>query len=215
MKTVLKKIEIKPLLTTVALILFQLVIFFVNKLIQGTPHQIGNFIDDAIPFNSLFIIPYYIWYLLIFIVPYYIYLKDKTKFYRYIIDYIVITLIANVVFIIYPSIVIRPEIEVTNITTFLTNFIYVIDTPAINCFPSLHCAISMLFILTTCTIKSANTKYKIFIFIMSVLIMLSTLFTKQHVFIDLVSGDILAFVVYLIFRNNKKIVKKMQELLKL
>jgi membrane-associated phospholipid phosphatase len=215
MKKMLKKIEIKPLLTTVSLIMIQTIMYFISKLFQGQPHLIGNFIDDAIPFNSLFIIPYFIWYALIFIVPYYAYLKDKKLFCKYIIYYFFITLFANIIFLFYPTMVIRPEIEVHNITTFMTSFIYAIDSPAINCFPSLHCAMSMLFILVICTCKKADNKFKIFIFFMSVLIMLSTLFTKQHVFIDLVSGDIEALLVFLIFKNEKKLVNKLQELLKL
>ncbi len=215
MKKMLKKIEIKPLITTIVLILIQTAMFFLSKLVQGNPHIIGNFIDEAIPFNVWFIIPYYSWYILIFAVPYYIFLKDKNRFYKYIINYFFISLFANIIFLFYPSIVIRPEFETTGILTFMTNFIYWIDNPAINCFPSLHCAISMLFILIICTMKNANIRFKIFIFFMSILIMFSTLFTKQHVFVDLVSGDILALIVYILFNNNKKIVKKMQELLKL
>ena len=215
MKNIIKKIEIRPLITTIALIAFQCAIFFITKLVQGEAHILSSYIDDAIPFNAWFILPYYAWYLLIFIVPYYTYLKDKNKFFKYIICYVVITIIANIVFMIYPSLVIRPDFKTNGLLTFMTNFIYWIDNPAINCLPSLHCAISMLFILVICTMKNANFKFKIFIFIMSILIMFSTLFTKQHVFIDLVTGDILALIVYLIFMNNKKIVKKVQELLKL
>ncbi len=215
MKDVLKKIKFKPLLVTVSLIAIQTTLYFISKLFQGQPHLIGNFIDEVIPFNSLFIIPYYLWYALIFIVPYYLFLKDKDMFYKYIICYVFTALISNTIFLFYPTMVIRPEIEVTNITTFLTNFIYIIDNPAINCFPSLHCAISMLFILTSCTSKKINNKFKIFIFFMSVLVMLSTLFTKQHVFVDLVSGDIIALIVFIIFRKNKIIVNKMKELLKI
>ncbi len=215
MKKLIKKIEFKPLITTLVLIMIQCAMFFISKLIQGEPHILSSFIDDAIPFNVWFIIPYFSWYIFIFAVPYYVYLKDKNKFYKYIIDYFFITLFSNVVFLIYPSQVIRPEFETTGLLTFVTNFIYWIDTPAINCLPSLHCAISMLFILIVCTTKKADNKFKIFIFIMSVLIMFSTLFTKQHVFIDLVTGDVLALIVYVMFMNNKKLVKKMQELLKL
>lgn len=215
MKEILKKIKLKPLLVTVSLIAIQTTFYFISKLLQGEPHLIGNFIDEAIPFNSLFIIPYCLWYLLIFIVPYYLFLKDKDMFYKYIICYVFTALISNTIFLFYPTMVIRPEIEVTNITTFMTKIVYLVDTPSINCFPSLHCAISMLFILTSCTSKKINSKFKIFIFFMSVLVMLSTLFTKQHVFIDLVSGDLIALIVFIIFRKNKKIVNKMKELLKI
>ena len=43
--------------------------------------------------------------------------------------------------------------------------------------------------------------------------MIATLCTKQHVFIDLVSGDVLAIVSYIIVNNLKKIKKKVKELL--
>ena len=88
MKKLIKKIEIKPLLTTVVLILIQTIMFFATKLLQGNPHVVGNFIDEAIPFNVWFIIPYYIWYILIFAVPYYTYLKDKDRFYKYTNGYV-------------------------------------------------------------------------------------------------------------------------------
>ena len=77
MKKLLNKIEIKPLVTTIILILIQTFMFFVSKLFEGQPHIIGNFIDEAIPFNVWFIIPYFIWYFLIFAVPYYIYKRIK------------------------------------------------------------------------------------------------------------------------------------------
>ena len=35
--------------------------------------------------------------------------------------------------------------------------------------------------------------------------MLSTLFTKQHVVVDFISGDILALIVYLIVKPSKKL----------
>lgn len=38
---------------------------------------------------------------------------------------------------------------------------------------------------------------------MSILIMMATLFTKQHVFIDLVSGNILAIISYIIVGKLK------------
>ena len=56
---------------------------------------------------------------------------------------------------------------------------------------------------------------KILTAIMSILIMMATLFTKQHVFIDLVSGNILAIISYIIVYKLKKTNKKVKELLAL
>lgn len=208
----MKKIEVKPLIVALLLIIFQSILYALSKVFCVTPHLIGNSIDDKIPFVLVFIIPYVFWYLMLFIMPYKMYQKDKTNFYKYIITTILIVVIANIIFICYPTIVNRPEISGNNILILLTKFIYSIDTPALNCFPSLHCGFSMLFILHICTSRKQSNSFKIFTLISSILVMASTLLIKQHVFIDLVAGDILATIIYLIIRKDIKITKKIKQL---
>lgn len=210
----MKKIEVKPILISLCLIIFQSLIYLISKQIQGTPNIIGGVIDNKIPFIVYFIIPYVIWYLMLFIVPYILYKKDKNIFTKYILSYIIITIISNIIFIIYPTTVLRENLNGTNIFYIITKFIYQIDTPALNCFPSLHCGISMLWILFITNIKKAN-KIKISIIIISILIMLSTLFIKQHVFIDLISGNIIAILIYLFINKTNKLTTKTKELLKI
>lgn len=211
----MKKLEIKPIITTILLIAFQSVLFLGTKLLQGTPHLLGGPIDEKIPFNIWFIIPYCIWYVLIFAVPYFLYKKNKDSFVRYIYSYIICTVVANIIFVIYPSTVARPEVASTNIITFVTHFIFWIDTPILNCFPSLHCAMSMLFITYMFENKNIKPIIKIVITIISILIMASTLFIKQHVFIDFVSGDILALIVYFLVKKSYKENNLIKKLLKI
>lgn len=204
MKKYIKKLEIKPIITTISLVCIQSILYFISKLLQGDLNLVGNVIDTKIPFVPAFFIPYCIWYLMIFIIPYYLYCKDKDKFIKYTMAYILCSMIGNVVFISYPSTVARPTVTGTDIFSLIAKFIYWIDTPT-NCFPSLHCAISMLFILYICESKNTNIITKISVCIISILIMLSTLFTKQHVVVDFISGDILALIVYLIVKPSKKL----------
>ena len=204
MKKLLKKLEIKPIITTICLVIFQSILYFVSKLLQGDLNLVGNVIDTKIPFLPAFFIPYCIWYLMIFIIPYYLYCKDKNKFVKYTISYILCSMVGNIVFITYPSTVTRPEVTGTDIFSMIAKFIYWIDT-TVNCFPSLHCAISMLFILYVCEGKNTTTLTKMSVIIISILIMLSTLFTKQHVVSDLISGDILAIIIYFIVKPTKKL----------
>ncbi len=211
----MKKIEYKPLILTVALIAFQSLCYFISKSLGGNPHLIGGVIDSKIPFNMWFIIPYCIWYLLIFLIPYYLYKKDKNIFVKYFVSYTLTTFIANIIFIIYPTYVDRPIVTGTSILELMTRIVFWVDTPAQNCFPSLHCAVSMLFILYMFEYKKCPNYLKIFTFIISILIMIATLFIKQHVFIDLISGDALAIVSYIIVSKFKKINKKVKELLAL
>lgn len=210
----MKKIEIKPVITTVLLITFQSLMYLISRLFESHHHLIGNTIDTKIPFNIWFMIPYCLWYILIFIVPYFLYKKDKDNFIRYIYSYIICTLIANIIFIVYPTTVARPEITGKGILEFITSFIFKIDNPPMNCFPSLHCAMSMLFILFILEIKNVKKNVKITITLISILIMISTLYTKQHVFIDLISGVILAIITYIIvkifYKENIKFKKLLE-----
>ena len=207
----MKKIEVKPILISLCLIIFQSLIYLISKQIQGTPNIIGGVIDNKIPFIVYFIMPYVIWYLMLFIV---LYKKDKNIFTKYILSYIIITIISNIIFIIYPTTVLRENLNGTNIFYIITKFIYQIDTPALNCFPSLHCGISMLWILFITNIKKSN-KTKILIITISILIMSSTLLIKQHVLIDLVSGNIIAILIYLFINKTNKLTTKTKELLKI
>lgn len=211
----MKKIEYKPLILTVVLIAFQSLCYFVSKFFGDNPNLIGGVIDNKIPFNMWFIIPYCVWYLLIFLIPYYLYKKDKNIFIKYIISYVFCTVIANIIFIVYPTYVDRPVVTGTSILELITRIVFWVDTPAQNCFPSLHCAVSMLFILYMFECKKCPLYLKILTLIISILIMIATLCTKQHVFIDLVSGDVLAIVSYIIVNNLKKTNKKVKELLAL
>ena len=204
MKKLKEKIELKPIITTICLVCIQSILYFVSKLLQGNLNLIGNTIDAKIPFLPAFFIPYCIWYLMIFLIPYYLYCKDKDKFVKYVISYVLCSMIGNIVFISYPSTVARPTVTGTDIFSLIAKFIYWIDTPT-NCFPSLHCAISMLFILYVCEDKNTNIITKISVCVISILIMFSTLFTKQHVVADFISGDILALIVYLIVKPSKKL----------
>ena len=55
----MKKIEYKPIILTVALIVFQSLCYFISKILGGNPTLIGGVIDNKIPFNIWFIIPYW------------------------------------------------------------------------------------------------------------------------------------------------------------
>ena len=211
----MKKIKIKPIIICIFLISFQSIFYLLSKIIQGEANLLNNFIDDKIPFIIYFIIPYCIWYLMLFLVPYLLYLKDKNNFIRYTLSFIFLVIISNIIFIAYPTTVIRPEVSNDTILGLLTNFIYDMDTPALNCLPSLHCGISMLWIL--CTFNNSKLKkYEyLIISIISIIIMLSTLFIKQHVIIDLLLGNIISTIIYIIVIKIKKVNLKTKKLLKI
>ena len=95
----MKKLELKPIIISISLVLFQSILYALSKIISGgNAIVIGGYIDALVPFKTIAIIPYCIWYFLIFIIPYYYYKKDKELLSKYILSYVLITLIANIIF---------------------------------------------------------------------------------------------------------------------
>ncbi len=210
----MKRIEKKPILIAIALILIQSFGYLVCKFLEGAPHLIGNAIDDKIPFSVYAIIPYSTWFFLLIIVPYILYKKDKNSLSKYIVSYILMVIIADITYIIYPTTLIRPEVTGTNIIELIARLVFWVDTPVLNCFPSMHCAVSMLWLLYVLVSKETSRTEKIIIPILCIIIMISTLFIKQHVFIDLISGVIISTMVFIVVQFEKKLTLKVRKALK-
>ena len=124
------------------------------------------------------------------------------------------TIIADIIFIAYPTTVARPVVTGTGILELITRLEFWVDTPVLNCFPSMHCAISMFWLLYILASKETNKLEKILIPILCVTIMISTLFLKQHVFIDLVSGVIISTMIFIVVQYEKKLTLKVKKILK-
>lgn len=205
----------KPFLIILGTIVFQSILYMLARLIQGNPHIIGEVMDSKIPFIIYFIVPYCLWYFLIFIIPMIYYKSDKNLFTKYILCFLLCSMISNVIFIIYPTAVLRPKIISNGFFDNMADIVFGIDNPPINCFPSLHCAISLALILYTFEDKKCTIGGKIAIIIISLSIMAGTLFVKQHVFIDVIGGCLLCIIVFLIIERTPKLVSKTKKLLKL
>lgn len=142
-------------------------------------------LDDVIPFNELFLIPYTFWYVLIVISLAYFMLYDTDSFKKLMCFIIITQIIAVCIYIIFPSRQdLRPtEFERDNILTHLMAFIYAFDTNTGVC-PSLHVAYSIGIASVWCKTREAVRGWKIFIVIAVILICISTTFVKQHSALD-------------------------------
>ena len=148
-------------------------------------HVMHSRLDDLIPFNEFFFIPYCFWYVLIVISLGYFLLYDIENF-KNLQKYIIITqVVAMAVYIVYPSIQdLRPtEFARDNFFTHLAAFIYKMDTPTGVC-PSLHVAYSLG--IGSCWLKEkqAGKLWKAFVVFNVLLISAATMFVKQHSAID-------------------------------
>ena len=182
--------------------IFQSLIYFITKLFQNNPVYLNNAIDDRIPFIPSFVIFYVMWYLFLILIPLLILKYNKKVFDKYIVVSIVYAILEGIIFILFPTTMNRQPLVVTDISTWVVDIIYKVDTPVCNLFPSAHCAFSILFIISILDVKEVKKEYKILIIISSLLIILSTLFIKQHAVID-VPGALLIVPIYYILRKRK------------
>lgn len=198
MKTILKKIDFKVLFITISLVVFEAIIFFFTKPFIQNPYVLGSSLDNKIPFVQHFIWIYVFWYFMLIAVPYYIAKKNMSSFYKYVTTFIITTLIAGIIFISFPNTVLRANIQGTDIASKLVKVIYNLDDPGINCLPSIHCLYSFLFIFSIMDTKYKSPIWmKLIITILSILVVLSTLFIKQHVVYDAIAAFVIGIVVWI------------------
>jgi membrane-associated phospholipid phosphatase len=148
-------------------------------------HLIHCKLDDLIPFEETFLIPYVFWYLLIVISLGYFALYNVESF-KKLQTYIIITqIVAMLVYILYPNYQnLRPrEFANENFLTDCIRFLYDFDTNTGVC-PSLHCAYSIGIASVWLREKDVSRLWKGFIVIAVILICLSTMFIKQHSAVD-------------------------------
>ncbi len=179
---------------------------------------IGNLVSDYkiletninFPLIKWFIYIYNSWYPFVILTSYLIYKNNVDLYKKLIFTMLLSFLLADLTFIIFPTGVIRPEFPTLTITDFVINTTYYLDNPPINCLPSLHALVCYLLIYYI-----SKTKYKtiskISIIIYLILIILSTLFTHQHILIDLIFALIYLIIAMIII---KLLYPKLKETLK-
>lgn len=171
--------------------------YFLSKQIPKEFNILHYAIDDKIPFLPIFIIPYIVWYIYVPLPSVYLFLKDRVYFRKQMIAMFSGAFVCGIIFLIYPTMIdFRPSGEGKGILLWLTRIIYRNDTPPANCFPSLHCYEALVVHLTTFTFGPLKKKIPIRIasFVLMVLICASTLFVKQHSFVDAIGGCLIAII---------------------
>jgi membrane-associated phospholipid phosphatase len=97
-------------------------------------------------------------------------------------------IIAGITFIVYPTTFDRPEPVGKSPAIWVVKTVYKNDSKILSCLPSLHCGTATLFILGALSSLFMPLPLKLIIVTFSVLIILSTVFVKQHMIMDLVTA---------------------------
>lgn len=205
----------KYILFILSLIGFESLIYSLSKITPFERIILSSSFDDKLPLITQFVYIYSSWYLLLFLVPYFLFHDDKIdNFYEYCITYIVMVILSCIVFFLFPTEIIRPEIVTTNISSYILKFIYFVDTPAINCLPSMHCAVCFAFIYFSIKMGKKNKISKYVYIILSILIIISTMLVKQHLIYDVIAALILfviSITIVKVFKLGKRIQTKFEK----
>lgn len=150
-------------------------------------HTLVTVFDKSIPFKQLFVVPYIAWFGLIFIALILFMYQDFKLYIFSIISIILGLLISFIIFSLFQTTVPRPEILGDDISSQLTKFIYTLDNP-FNAFPSIHVLTSYIIFLGCQQTKGHFPKISLVIQGETILVILATLFLKQHTLLDVLGG---------------------------
>jgi membrane-associated phospholipid phosphatase len=184
-----------PLLFLLSIPLLHTIYDYLNKYHTKSATNILTTADAYIPFVPEFIIPYIGWYFFMFFYLFYLCQKDRKIYYESLITINIGMLISYVIYFAFQTTVPRPILVGNDFYTNLVRFIYINDQPY-NCFPSIH-------VLTTFVIMYGIYKSEInsffhrnFVYLFGLLIIVSTVFVKQHSIIDGIAAVALVILVF-------------------
>lgn len=161
-------------------------------------------LDNAIPLVPEWMYIYfgcYIFWIINYILVARIHHDNKPMFYRFIITDMTSRLVCAVFFILLPTTNVRPEVTTDGFSSWMLRFLYNIDQPA-NLFPSIHCLVSWLCFVGIRKSERVSVWYKAFSCVVALLVVLSTQFTKQHYWVDTISGIAIAEILFWIYQHN-------------
>ena len=197
MKKFIKK-EKKFIISISILMIGNGIMYWIIKLFQSNPIYIDFYLDDKIPFWGWLIYVYNMFYPFCLLAFYLLYKNDEKTYFKGIISGMIGFIISNIIFLFLPTIMYRPPIpNYDSFTNFVIRLTYYFDEPPLNCFPSIHCVfcfqVIFSYIISKCLLKR-----KLWVIIGSSLIILSTLFVKQHFIYDVIAAFLVSLIANLL-----------------
>lgn len=158
----------------------------------GQVRDLSLALDEAIPFIPQFILTYHSWMPSLILLGFYFFYKDRPRYYSYSLALLVGQGLAHLTYPFFQTVVTRHPFTVPpqNFFEELVHWTYQVDNNYCG-FPSIHvlcCAVAL--------VKIAGSKMKPvpknLLMAHFILIIISTVFVKQHVFLDLPGGFLYA-----------------------
>lgn len=171
---------------------------YLEKTVTKEINIIHMSIDNYIPFCEYFIIPYLLWFAYVAVGVLYFFFTDVSDYYKLCCVLYVGMTVFLIVSTIYPNgHYLRPSVYENNIFNTLVQWLHGTDTST-NILPSIHVYNSLAVHMAVARNKKLR-QYKWVqtgSLILAVSIVLSTVFLKQHSVLDVITGCMLAAVMY-------------------
>ncbi|MEY8339036.1 phosphatase PAP2 family protein [Lachnospiraceae bacterium 62-35] len=172
---------------------------YLERTITKNYHIIHVSMDDYIPFNEYFIIPYLLWFLYVAIPILYFFFCEKSCYYRLCFFLFTGMTLSLIICTLFPNgtdfrPVVNPD---KNLFSQLVFILYRTDT-CTNVFPSIHVFNSIGVHLAVMHSERLKQRHilRIGSFVLMVSICLSTVFLKQHSVIDGLASLAMAYCLY-------------------
>ena len=168
--------------------------------IQPYYYPVHCAVDDIIPFCEWFLIPYVLWYAELLLIQVYTLMYDIEEFKNFIRFLSISFLMTLIIYMVFPS---CQELRVNsfdrdNLLTRMTSLLYNVDTNTNVC-PSLHVVGALGVMFSAFRAKGLNSRsFRVFMVIFTTAVSMSTVFMKQHSFVDVITAVPLSFAVYFV-----------------
>ena len=177
----------KVIFAQVILLLIQVVLYFGVEIFEGKTHNVLTKVDDHLPFSPCWVYAYVLWFPLIAVFPIFAFHADTDSYAVYISAIIADILISTVIYYVWPTSFERPVPPDTFTGRFMKR-VYKGSFRGVNCAPSMHCSMCYLIIIGSVICPGLPAAVRIVSIVISAAIVLSTMYTKQHAFVDAASA---------------------------
>ncbi|QYR19105.1 phosphatase PAP2 family protein [Paenibacillus sp. sptzw28] len=164
--------------------LLGIVYIYLNRSRGASTHSLLTDLDEQTPFLKIFIVPYLVWFVFILVCFVYLAFKNRQLYMKTLLLYNIGLVICYCIYAVYQTHVPRPEVSGTDWLSRLVQYVYNSDQPY-NCFPSTHVLTSYCIMKAFASAREISRPIRLSVSTISILIILSTLFVKQYVLLDI------------------------------
>ncbi|WP_459931530.1 phosphatase PAP2 family protein [Desulfosporosinus burensis] len=170
-------------------------IYFLLNHTSGRVYNLATVFDQMIPFVKYFALPYIVWYPFVMITLLWLMKRQPRLYVTTLISCLMGLVLSYCFFILAQTTTPRPPLDAHDLFTGIVLYIYLADKPY-NSFPSIHVLISFVLFRACSRLNIQAPIFTASVRGLAVIIILSTLFIKQHTLLDVAGGIVFGALLF-------------------